>query len=103
MRGGEKVRVGMGRGSIGEEGGRERREGGGEVVDVGGGGEGGGGGVGPEGGCKGGVEVEVIVCGKKEVGEVGEICCVDVCGLLKLQRSGRLLSQSEPSDSIRRR
>jgi hypothetical protein len=31
------------------------------------------------------------VCDKEEVGEVGEVgefCCVDVCGLLKLQRSG---------------
>lgn len=89
MREGEQARVGMGRGSIGEEGGRERRGGGGEVVGGGdgggGGGNGRGGGVGPGGGCKGGVGVEVIVCGKEEV---GEFCCVDVCGLLKLQRSG---------------
>ena len=58
---------------------------------VGGGGGGGGGGVGPGGGCKGGVGIEAIVCDKEEVGEVGEVgefCCVDVCGLLKLQRSG---------------
>ena len=88
MRGGEQARVGMGRGSIGEEGGRERRGGGGEVVGGGGGGGGGCGGVGPGGGCKGGVGVEVIVCGKEEVGEVCEFCFVDVCGLLRLQRSG---------------
>ena len=125
MREGEQARVGMGRGSIGEEGGRERRGGGGVVVGGGdgggGGGNGRGGGEGPGGGCKGGVGVaydaysrvtevpssgtvintrqaplgtmprtrtaqsEVVVCGKEEV---GEFCCVDVCGLLKLQRSG---------------